>query len=108
MNFKDLTERFTFLFNRIRERLWVRPLAICLLSIAGVFIAEAADRTGLPFIPLLVTAESLSKLGNTPMRNAAIRHARLSLARAERAMTLQEDLSVLRHLAEFAERESKE
>lgn len=35
--------RIRFLVNRIKERLWVKPLAICLLSVAGVFLAKIAD-----------------------------------------------------------------
>ncbi len=62
MNLKNITERFTFLLNRIRERLWVRPLVICLLSIAGVFVAKAVDEKGLFFIPLFVTADSLATI----------------------------------------------
>jgi uncharacterized membrane protein len=34
-----------FWINRLRERLWVRPLAICGLSIAAVFVAQLVDRT---------------------------------------------------------------
>ncbi len=36
-------ERLLFLARRLRERLWVRPLAMCLLSIAAVFLAKSAD-----------------------------------------------------------------
>jgi len=45
-------ERFRFLVNRLRERLWVRPLAICLLSVGAAFIAKLADDNGLArFVP---------------------------------------------------------
>ncbi len=40
-------DRLRFLLNRISERLWVKPLAMCVLSIAGAFLAKAADDTGL-------------------------------------------------------------
>lgn len=40
-------DRIRFLLNRLGERLWVRPLLICLLSIAAAFLASAADDTGL-------------------------------------------------------------
>ncbi|HEY7883851.1 MAG TPA: DUF2254 domain-containing protein, partial [Cellvibrionaceae bacterium] len=32
-----------FMLNRLRERLWVKPLFMCLLSVATVFIAGQAD-----------------------------------------------------------------
>lgn len=32
-----------FLLSRLRERLWVRPLIACILSVAGVLLAHAAD-----------------------------------------------------------------
>lgn len=40
-------DRLRFLAQRIRERLWVKPLVLCLLSIGGVFLAKLADGTGL-------------------------------------------------------------
>jgi uncharacterized membrane protein len=60
LNIQDAKERFTFLLNRLHERLWVKPLTFCLLSIAGTFVAEAADRTGLPFLPPSVSNDSLT------------------------------------------------
>ena len=30
--------------NRVRERLWVRPLVLCFLSVGGAFLAKVADR----------------------------------------------------------------
>lgn len=44
-------------------------------------------------------------VGTESMRNAATRHARLALARAEREMNLPEDVSILRELARFAEQQ---
>jgi uncharacterized membrane protein len=43
-----MDERLRFLLNRIAERLWVKPLAMCVLSVAGVLLARMADRTKLP------------------------------------------------------------
>jgi uncharacterized membrane protein len=44
------------------ERLWVRPLAACVLSIGGVFLAKAADDTGIGrFVPH-ITPESIETL----------------------------------------------
>lgn len=46
------TDRLRFLINRLRERLWVRPLAVCLLSVGAAFVAKFADDTGLAqFVP---------------------------------------------------------
>lgn len=36
-------DRFRFLINRIRERLWIRPLAMCALSTATVFLVTMLD-----------------------------------------------------------------
>ncbi len=41
------TERLRFFINRLHERLWVRPLATCLLSIAAALAAKLADDTEL-------------------------------------------------------------
>lgn len=55
-------DRIKFFFNRLRERLWVKPLIMCILSIAGAFIAKLADDTGLrEFVPEIST-ESLETL----------------------------------------------
>ena len=40
---ETLRSRIGFIINRIRERLWVRPLAFCLLSLGGVFLAKVPD-----------------------------------------------------------------
>lgn len=54
--------RLQFLLNRLRERLWVKPLAMALLSIALVFVAEIADGTGLMAMVPKVNVESVVKL----------------------------------------------
>ena len=36
-------KRFVFLLNRLGERLWIRPLISCVLSVAAAFVAKAAD-----------------------------------------------------------------
>lgn len=38
-----MRDRIRFILSRIGERLWVRPLAMCVLSIAAAFAASAAD-----------------------------------------------------------------
>jgi uncharacterized membrane protein len=58
----SIADRLRFIINRLRERLWVKPLAICLISIAGVFLAKAADRTGLRQIAPEVSVESVETL----------------------------------------------
>jgi uncharacterized membrane protein len=55
-------DRLRFLINRFRERLWVKPLVICLLSIAGAFVAKLADGTLLAEIVPAITAESIETL----------------------------------------------
>jgi uncharacterized membrane protein len=45
-------DRISFFLNRLREKLWVRPMAVCLLSIAAAFVATLADGTKLEnFVP---------------------------------------------------------
>ena len=57
-------DRLRFLLNRIGERLWVRPLAMCVLSTAVVFLAKTADDTGIgPLVPA-ITTDSIETLLN--------------------------------------------
>lgn len=52
MAFSFSVDRLRFLRNRLRDRLWVKPLVVCLLSIATAFIAKLADGSGLmAFVP---------------------------------------------------------
>lgn len=55
-------DRLRFLVNRFRERLWVKPLGICLLSIAGAFVARLADGTNLATFVPDIKAESVESL----------------------------------------------
>lgn len=56
------TERLRFLLSQLRERLWVRPLLVCLLSIGGAFVAKLFDDTELDqFVPK-ITSESVEAL----------------------------------------------
>lgn len=57
-----LTERFRFLLNRFRDRLWVKPLVVCLISIAVVFVAKFADGTGLAKFTPQVSRDSIEAL----------------------------------------------
>lgn len=54
--------RFKFLINRLSERLWVRPLAFCALSITGAFIAKLADGSELGTSMPKITPESIEAL----------------------------------------------
>jgi uncharacterized membrane protein len=58
----SIMDRFRYIANRLRERLWVKPLAMCLASIAGVFVAKAIDSTGLRHIVPEISLESIESL----------------------------------------------
>lgn len=53
-------------------------------------------------VRLLKALESLAALGDAPMRDAALRHARCTLKRAEKGLTFPPDLAVVREAAKFA------
>ena len=55
-------DRIHFFLNRLRERLWVRPLAVCILSVAGAFMAKVVDGTGLGDLAPHVNPESIETL----------------------------------------------
>jgi len=55
-------DRLRLLINRLRERLWVKPLAICLFSVASVFTAKVADDTDFARLMPAVSAESVEHL----------------------------------------------
>lgn len=57
-----LTERIRLLLNRFRDRLWVKPLAVCLLSIAVAFVAKFADGIGLATFTPAVSRDSIEAL----------------------------------------------
>ncbi len=57
-----MTVRWNFLLNRINEQLWVKPLAMCLLSIVAVFVARTADYTDLGRLVPNITTESVNTL----------------------------------------------
>lgn len=55
-------DRFTYILNRLRERLWVKPLFTCIFSILSIVLADRIDDETFP-IPLPeVSAESLETL----------------------------------------------
>ena len=51
-----------FLLSRLKERLWIKPLVLCVLSIGGTFIAMLADNIGLSGMLPDVTLESVESL----------------------------------------------
>ena len=55
-------DRLRFFFSRIKERLWIKPLVLCVLSIAGTFIAMLADDSGLSSVLPEITQESVESL----------------------------------------------
>jgi uncharacterized membrane protein len=61
----------------------------------GAGIIEVAGRLQKAF-------KSLASIGDATMRDVAMHHARLALARAENVIELQEDIEVLRKLSKFA------
>lgn len=57
-----MTDRIRFYYNRLTERLWVRPLAMCLFSLGGAFAAKGFERTALArFVPTF-EPDSVEKL----------------------------------------------
>lgn len=57
-----MRDRIRFFLNRIGERLWVKPLLICLLSILAAFTAKMADRISVLQEVPRITPESLEVL----------------------------------------------
>lgn len=57
-----MRDTFVFLYHRFREQLWARPAVICGFSVAAVFVAKAADQTGVASVVPDVSVESLETL----------------------------------------------
>lgn len=55
-------DRFRFLINRIGEKLWVKPLAMCVLSTATVFLAKTVDTYQIDRLVPAVTPDSIEAL----------------------------------------------
>ena len=68
------------------------------------FTAIARDGAGAVEVAgrLQKSLQSLAYIGDLAMRDAALKHSRMALARAEYALDLPEDLQVVRDLASFA------
>lgn len=58
----EYIDRLRFFARQLGERLWVRPLALSILSILGLFAARAAGYTGLDQVIPNPTVESLETL----------------------------------------------
>lgn len=56
------TDQLRFFLSQIKDRLWVKPLAMCLLSIGGAFIAGLADDTGLASVLPEISLDSVEVL----------------------------------------------
>lgn len=55
-------DQLRFFVSQIKERLWVKPLAMCLLSVGGAFIATLADDTGLAKVLPDISLDSIESL----------------------------------------------
>jgi len=55
-------DRLRFFLNRIRERLWVRPLAMCVLSTTIVFLAKTVDKPEIGKLVPAITQDSIETL----------------------------------------------
>lgn len=83
-------------------------VAVPTLSLSGMFddafTGIARDGAGNieVIVRLLKAFESLAAVGDSAMRDNALRHARLALVRAENVLKVQEDRMIAREAAEFA------
>ncbi len=57
-----MPDRIRFWLGRLREQLWLRPLAASLLSVGAALLAGGADRYGLEQVTPSITAASLESL----------------------------------------------
>lgn len=54
--------RLSFLLNRLRERLWIKPAIACVLSVAGVLLAHAVDDVPVPWHVPEIAQGSITEL----------------------------------------------
>ncbi|MBZ2168109.1 DUF2254 domain-containing protein [Marinobacter sp. F4216] len=54
--------RFRFFVSRLRERLWVRPLALCVLSVGAIFVARLADNLSFSSLAPEINLDSVESL----------------------------------------------
>ena len=55
-------DRLRFAMRRIRERLWIKPLLICIVSIIAVFGSKVSDNLSLARLAPDVSSESVESL----------------------------------------------
>ncbi|MEZ6193325.1 MAG: DUF2254 domain-containing protein [Phycisphaerales bacterium] len=55
----------TFRLNRLKEKLWVRPLVMCIISVSAVMLAKAIESTSIAELLPEITAESVEALLTT-------------------------------------------
>ncbi len=55
-------DRVRFILSRFRDRLWLKPLAVCLLSILAVFVAKLAGGTALAKLAPEIALASIESL----------------------------------------------
>ena len=55
-------DRLSFVVRHFRERLWVKPLFVCVLSIGAVFLANLVDMVELGWLLPKITQESIETL----------------------------------------------
>jgi uncharacterized membrane protein len=56
------SDKLRFVTSQIKQRLWVKPLALCVLSLGGTFVAMLADSAGLSDILPEITLKSVESL----------------------------------------------
>ncbi len=57
-----MEEHVQFFINRLKEKLWIRPLVLCVISVAGAFLAKMMDYTDLGKAVPIVNIESIEAL----------------------------------------------
>ncbi len=57
-----MRDRLSLFLSRLKKKLWVKPLAMCALSIVGAFLAKTADHIELGYFVPDITLESVKTL----------------------------------------------
>lgn len=57
-----MQDRLSFYWNRLRERLWFKPLLVSALSVGGAFIAKTLDLSGIEDLLPTISAATNQKL----------------------------------------------
>jgi len=56
------SDKLRFVVSQMKQRLWVKPLVLCVLSIGGTFIAMLADNAGLSGVLPVITLKSVESV----------------------------------------------